>query len=704
MTRRQRRKKRQRRQLQTVIVDRQRDAARGPGDAFRTMSLRLDAGGRPASLDEAARSVEITAASDAPVAMLDWDTGRMVDEVLLMSGCRIPANGQVPLLDTHSRYDTSTVIGSCRSLRVEGNQLLARAVFTARPEGEGPFIKLKEGHLTDFSAGYRVHKVVRVAEGETAQVGGRSFTGPVNVATDWEVREISICAIGADSNAKARAEAKPKQEEDAMNERVRKFLEARGLAKTASEEEAYRFLEQLELAEEQAEGKERQEEENGGKPGSDQGRADAGADAERVALDAVRKERERVTEIRAMCARFEAPDLADAMINDGRSLADAKDAMLAHLGKQRQDMPGVRMEMGADERDKFRAACVDSILLRGGVRVEKPAAGAGELRGLTLRELARDCLVRAGQNARGFALEMVGRALTSSDFPYLLEDSARKSLAAGYETAAETWPVWCATGSVSDFKTHSKARASETEDLDEIQEHGEYKYGDMDESREQYQIATYGKMLSISRQAIINDDLGALTGIPGKHGEAVARKIGDIAYAVVTANGAMGDGVALFHAASHGNLASSGAVPSITTLAAAVKAMKLQKDIKELRRLNIRPQFFLAPVALEGSCEQLFRSTLEGTQSKPNMVNPYSGDYFTRVYEPRLDDDSATAWYLAGPQGKTITVYFLEGNQSPYLETRQGWNVDGVEFKVRIDAGAMAEDWRALYKNGGASS
>ena len=84
--------------------------------------------------------------------------------------------------------------------------------------------------------------------------------------------------------------------------------------------------------------------------------------------------------------------------------------------------------------------------------------------------------------------------------------------------------------------------------------------------------------------------------------------------------------------------------------------MKKQKDIAGKRRLNIRPTFFLAPVDLEGTCEQLFLSNLEGTQAKPGQVNPYTGNYFTRVYEPRLDDDSTTAWYLAGPKGQTVKV------------------------------------------------
>ena len=99
--------------------------------------------------------------------------------------------------------------------------------------------------------------------------------------------------------------------------------------------------------------------------------------------------------------------------------------------------------------------------------------------------------------------------------------------------------------------------------------------------------------------------------------------------------------------------------------------------------------------------EQLFRSTLEGTQAKPNQINPYAGNYFTRIYDPRLDLDSAAAWYLAGPKGKTVTLFFLNGNQKPFLETREGFDVDAIEYKVRIDVAGKAVDYRALYKNAG---
>jgi hypothetical protein len=365
----------------------------------------------------------------------------------------------------------------------------------------------------------------------------------------------------------------------------------------------------------------------------------------------------------------------------------------------------------ADEKDKFRTAAEGAVLMRSGIPGDhSKIVGARDLAGYSLVELARHSLIISGQRPAGNSLEVVGRALTTSDFPMILSNVANKSLFAGWEGAQETWSVWCNTGSVSDFKTNTSVRVGEFSDLEEIKESAEYKYGTRTEAQEQYSITTYGKLAAISRQAIINDDLNAITANFMGMGQSAARKVGDLPYAVLTANAAMGDNTALFHA-DHDNFVDngSGGAPGIATIAAAILAMGTQKDLSGRRRLNIRPEYLLAPKALEGMCEVFFRSdkfsdhSTVATDSSfaTTRVNPYSGTYFTRVYEPRLDDDDPAAWYLAARRGMTVTIFFLNGIQTPYMEMQQGWSVDGTEYKVRIDAGAKAMDWKGLYFNDG---
>ncbi len=667
-------------------------------------------GQAPATLDEESRSVQVVAATEQPVEIWDWDRGR-VQEILLLSGLRTP--DQVPLLDSHSRWSVNEVLGSAREFRPEGDKLLARLKFSTAAEGEAAWIRVKEGHLTDVSIGYRVEKSTWVEDGQTAAIDGREFTGPVKVVTRWKIHEISVCPIGADPQAKARAAAeKPKPKEATMNPRFRAYLVSRGLSPDATDEQARQFAVDHNIAESDIPAdfqpeERRSESAPAPEPAppadqpSDQGRA--AADPAQIAQEAIAAERARAAEIRGMGARFDLADLAEELINSGASVERARERFLDRLAERQPGPEGVghRITVGTEDRDKFRAATQDAILVRAGLTVDSPAPGHDELTGYTLRELARECLVRAGIRPPANVLDMVGRALTSSDLPNILSNVANRRIMEGYEAAGETWSIWCGDGSVPDFKPQTLLRLAEFGDLDEIPEHAEYKYDSIDETQETVQVATFGKMIALTRQMIINDDLEALTGIPAAMGEAAARKVADVAYAVLIANAAMADGIALFHA-DHGNLAAAGAAPNITTLGEAIKAMKLQKDIRGLRRLTIRPEYFIAPVAYEAQMEQFFNSEYEGTQEKPGLKNIYAGSYFTRVYEPRLDDDSATAWYLAGPKGKFVKVYFLNGNQTPYTESKQGWNVDGVEYKVRIDAAAAAIDHRFGYKNPGA--
>jgi hypothetical protein len=563
---------------------------------------------------------------------------------------------------------------------------------------------LKRFSITYPAAG---RESVYIAENQSATVLGKMYTGPLLVTTKWQPKALGLVLFAADDRATARAASNHKEKEnETMDPKLRKFLERSGLAATATEAEAWDFMETLKV----------QRAESAPSPAAAQATptpaAAAPADNGDVARSeelVVRKERDRITEITALCGRFGLDEMAGRAIADGKTVVQVQAEVLAAMAERKD--PGYRpAQVITDERDKFRSAAEDGLMIRSGISPEKPAAGARDMAGWSLLEVARHALIVANQPSGGNKLEMVGRALTTTDFPYLLANVANKSLFAGWDGAQETWSQWCATGSVSDFKTQYLPRLSETEDLDEMPEGMEYKFGKRAEAQESFSIATYGKMLAITRQTIINDDLMSMTDIPKAHGEAAARKVGDLPYAVLTANAAMGDGNALFSTA-HANYVAggSGAIPGVATIAAGILAMGIQKDLLAKRRLNIRPVFFLAPKALEGAAEVFFRTdrfsdaNTVATDSSfaSTRVNPYSGTVLTRVYDARLDDDDVAAWYLAASKGRTVTVYFLDGQQKPYMETRQGWNVDGVEYKVRIDAGAKAVDWKGLYYNDG---
>lgn len=664
---------------------------------------------KPETMDEKTRSVEVVGATENPSMVWDPQRYEVVNEVLVMSGCQIPDTGQIPMTVDHER-SASAVIGSFCDMRIENDELVGKAVFSSSPDSQPFYIKVREGHLNRFSITYPAdgRKSIFVEDGATAVINGKSYTGPLLVTQSWQPKSLGLVLYAADDQAKARSKPDTTtihKETENMDKRLRAYLERQGLSPESTEEQAWAFFEKLGEKSDQATTV------TTGIPAAATAATPPATETARASADVIRIERERITEINAMCQRFGATDLAEKLIQDGASLDVARQKVMNKLEQNPPQTPGFSpATIILDGVDKFRSAAADGLVIRSGIMVATPAAGAVDLAGWTLVEIARHSLRLANLPYGGNKMEMVGRALTSNDFPLLLANVANKSLFTGWEGAQETWREWCDVGSVSDFKLNSLPRGSETSDLDEMPPGKPYKYAEKTEAQETYQIATFGKMLAITRHAIINDDLGALTDIPKSQGEAAARKIGDLPYAVLTANSNMGDGNALFSAA-HANYVApgSGAIPGIATIAVGILVMGTQKDLLGKRRLNIRPVYFIGPKALEGAAEVFFRtdkfsdSDTVATDSSlaSTRVNPYSGTVFTRVYESRLDDDDAAAWYLAASKGRTVKVFFLNGVQTPYMETQQGWNVDGVEYKVRIDAGAKAIDWKGLYYNDG---
>ncbi|WP_345888908.1 ClpP-like prohead protease/major capsid protein fusion protein [Shewanella algae] len=317
-----------------------------------------------------------------------------------------------------------------------------------------------------------------------------------------------------------------------------------------------------------------------------------------------------------------------------------------------------------------------------------------------LLDLARASLTDRGISVAGLdKMTMVGLSFThsSSDFGNILLDVANKSVLLGWDQAEEAFERIAYKGQLGDFKVARRIGLNEFGSLRQVREGAEYKHITTSDHGQSIALATYGEIFSITRQAIVNDDMDMLTHIPMMMGAAAKGTIGDLFWAVLTSNAKMGDGKALFHA-DHGNLGSG--APSVEALAAGRKAMRLQKSGG--RNLNIRPEFVLCPVALEDTFNQIIKSTsVKGTDANSGVANPVK-DMAEVVGEPRLDDHSAAQWYLAAGQGRdTIEVAYLDGIDKPYIEQQQGFNIDGIATKVRIDAGVAARDHRGLYKSSG---
>lgn len=431
-------------------------------------------------------------------------------------------------------------------------------------------------------------------------------------------------------------------------------------------------------------------------------KAKADADAiiaKKAADEALANEKTRTDGIRAAFTNHDGHrDLMDeCIVNQAMTIDGAKGALLVAIGKKSKATPTGeehRIEMLADERTKFRAGMSEVIAGLGG---SKPADATNEFRGLTALDMAKACLAKAGVSTKGMSkMQIVGASFThtSSDFPYLLEDSLGKVLRNAYGEFADSWREWCDVGSVPDFKQNSRIQLGSFNSLDTIVEGGEYTAGTVGEDKAVITAATKGKLITMTRQMIINDDLGGLMRIGGMMGRAAARTVNVDVYTLLKANSAMFDGVVMFHA-DHSNLP-TGAAPTAATLGAARTLMRKQQDVDGNGFLNIQPVYIICGVELEDTMNVLLASETDPSKANSKIPNPVR-NMAKLITDPNL---GATEWYMvaAPSEAPLIEVAFLDGNQTPYLESQAGFNIDGTQMKVRMDYGLSGIDYRGGVK------
>lgn len=444
--------------------------------------------------------------------------------------------------------------------------------------------------------------------------------------------------------------------------------------------------------------------------------------AQRVAA-ALEAERVRTRTIRELATNLGVPDLGNDHAGRATTVDQFRSILLDHLaseeGRSAVIMSNTRVQMGETEQEK-RAVAIENAIEH---RIDPTTALTAEgrnFRGMTLIEIARDVLEQRGVRTRGMshneiaglALQRMGGLHTTSDFPGILGNVINRTLRAAYTAAPQTFRPLVRITSVSDFKTVTRAQLGEAPSFDKVNEHGEFKRGTLGEGSESYKIATYGKIVGVTRQVLINDDLNAFSRLPQAFGVQAAQLESDLVWGQILLNAAMGDGNALFSAA-HNNLAGSGAAISVDSVSAGRTALATQTGLDGKTILGLSAAYMLVPVALQTKAEQ-FRGQIYA--AKNSDVVPDSLKNFGIISEPRLDagvhrpeigidaNGSTTSWYLAGSiaQGDMIELAYLDGNQGVYTETRTGFDIDGMEVKVRLDVGAKPIDWRNLYKNPGA--
>lgn len=419
-------------------------------------------------------------------------------------------------------------------------------------------------------------------------------------------------------------------------------------------------------------------------------------------LNALNEEKERISEITESA---EAANLdPNQFIQAGLSIEQTREKIMAKLGENEQPISG-NFTMNTDNIKSFLGDAENAILLRNGIKPKDSTKGAEDLAKYSVVGLAEKYLGLNGvsvsmmdrQQILNKAFEINAQHSTG-DFSHLLGNTAGKALRMAYDEEVGSHEAWTGTTEVQDFKENSLIQLSEAPALDLVREGAEYKYGSFGDTAETFQIAKYGKMFSITYEALINDDLAAFTRLPMAFGKSAKRKETDLVYSVLTGNQNLADGTALFHA-DHGNVVTGASGLDVSALGSARLKMRKQKGVNSDAPINIVPRYLIVPAALETTAEQLLSSLVDPSKSN-DTINPAFVRGLQLVVDSRLDDDSETTWYMAAnpAQVDTITRAYLAGGGRPYYEVKDGWEVDGMSVKSRLEVAAVPVDYRGLVR------
>lgn len=608
-------------------------------------------------VDTDSRTVELSFSSETPYGRWFGDEILCHDEECI--NLERFNNGLGTVLFNHDR---DAVVGHIEKVWLEYNRGKALVRFDTDEQSETIFQKVQSGTLQGVSVGYAIYRYEVLEDEDTKSTNGR-FNGPAYVVTDWEPLEISIVSVPADATVGVGRSA----------EEIHTSIDTQEETKRM-DEKAIVTTEELKSTP-----------------------VETGITQEDL-QKAMEQERKRTSEITALFRDFDVEG-ADEAIVMGVSVDEARAMVMDQLRARNK---GVSVTMGEAESDKFRAAAQDAVLMAVGIPVADAAPGAQELRGYSMIELARESLRRESDSTVNFGdnMELARAAINStSTFPAIMSNLANKSVMTGFNEAETTFQIWAGKGSNRDFKEAARVALSEAGNLELVPEGGQFQQDYLGEASARTKVATYGKLFSLTRQAIINDDLGLFSKIATKYGSAAKRLVNKMVYAQLTGNVKMQDNVALFDA-KHGNVATTGEALSVKAIAKAITAMRRQKGITGEATLNITPKYLVVPPELEVTAYQIVNSTAAVDGVNSGVVNPYKGR-FVVVADAELTDPDA--WYLVADatQHDTIEVTYLNGVETPRLETRQGFDVDGIEYKVAFDCGVSALDFRGVYKNAG---
>lgn len=711
----------------------------------------LRASFEPSTFDEERNSIDVTFSTGAKVKRFSFSEGEFFEELSLRRNhvnlARFKSGA--PVLDNHGTAESlfgpagvrglDDIIGRVENARVEkdkdGNRVgVATVRLTNRADKAGIVQDIREGIITKVSIGYRVNKFEEQKQ--------KFEDLPVLRAVDWEPMELSFVAIPADDGAQSRSfdnvlldcEVTLNQQGGAMSLKDKKRKEAKDkraraldLRSEGDEEQAAQMEAEADAAEAEADAIEAKEkadddaakkaDEKGEGQGDDDkagegegedkaGEGEGDGDDARKQLDELeirRLENKRQEDIRKACKVAKLDNaFAEELCRDvSVDIEKARSLIFKELEKRTSSETfNQRVEVNdMDQRELRRKAAVRALLHRfNPQKYELKQDGDQEFRSGSLIQSIRLMLAMEGnQRAHSMTKAEVARAGLhhSSDFPNVLADLSNKALQDSYASAPATFMPFVNERTIEDFKTINSMRLSDGGKLDQVNEHGEYERTTLEESAEGYKVVKYGKIIGRTWELMMNDDLGAFTAIPAKLGKRAREKESEIFWALITTPQTMAEtGQPLFDAA-HNNLGTAGAI-AVGTLGEGRAKMRTHLDLDGELIGGLNARYLVTPAALETVGNQ-FLSQI--TPDQGGNVNPFAGR-LQQIVEPRLDANSDTEWYMFADTSMIDMgeMARLDG-RGPEISVREGFEVDGMETKIRYVFGMRILDYRGFFKN-----
>ena len=661
----------------------------------------------PATVDRAARTVEVVWSTGARARNFVAPLGMITEELDMSPGAvRMDGlqSGRAPVLNSHRRGDARDVVGRVLAAGLQDGRGTATLQFSAADDVEPLWQRIADGTLRSVSVGYRVHRYEQVTDPRD---------GTVHRAVDWEPYEISVVPVPVDPAAAVRGDGNQGPPATAI-EPALTIPEESPMPDTTPAAPA------AEAAPPAATSPPVQETPPA-MPATDSTRAAAPPPAAATpspcdaTADAVRAERDRIAALgpvaqgaRGLVAATTVDALHQRAIADGWTPEVLRSALWDAMvqGARAPALPASPAATPARESaDVIRDAMAEAIAVRVMPGYQAPAGGRhAEFIGWRPSEMVAELMrARGERNIQRDTAKLAERAFhTTSDFPLLLSAAANKMLLAAYQPAQPSYRQIFLRRDFRDFKPHRHLRVGDFPNLVQLSENGEIQAGTMSESQELVSLSTFARRIRVTRQMLVNDDLGAFTDFAAMIGRRVADFENATAYALLnTASGsgptlATGSAAVFGTAATRANQASAGTALDLSNLATGRAGVMKQKTLDGLPIAIGSSMRLLVGPNLELAARQL---TFSVGATQISNVNVYAG-FVQPVVEPLIPSNR---WYLfADPTAAPVYVYgYLNGAEGPQVTTGPVSGVDGVEVSVIFDFGVGAIDFRGGWYNPG---